>query len=95
MLSLHEPHLVAIAKGKRSRAHEYGTSKVSISIHRNGYVVGHLKSDHPRPICSRYRGFEADKKNVSWAVIAWNTKNWVRRGQGSGKKAQGMGENAV
>ncbi len=179
VLSLHEPHVVAIAKGKRAKPNEYG-AKVSISIDRNGYVVGHqeyaenvadtksldpaldaweeafgkpaeelgadrgyhtptpsgktakikrvaiptkgnvshpdkkkphfrrlqrqraaiepvighLKSDH-RMDCSRYRGFDGDQMNVSWAVIAWNTKKWVRRAQGSGKKAKGMGKKAM
>ncbi len=179
VLSLHEPQVVAIAKGKRAKPNEYGC-KVSISIDRNGYVVGHqeyaeniadtksldpaldhweeafgkpsdelgadrgyhtptptektakikrvaipkkgsvphpdkkkpqfrrlqrqrasiepvighLKSDH-RMDCSRYKGFDGDKVNVSWAVIAWNTKKWVRRSQGSGKKAKSMGKKAM
>lgn len=179
VLSLHEPHVVAIAKGKRAKPNEYGV-KVSISIDRSGYVVGHqeyaenvfdtksldpaldhwdqafnkpadelgadrgyhssapsekvakikrvsiptkgsaphpdkkkpyfrrlqrkragiepvighLKSDH-RMDCSRYKGFEGDQINVSWAVIAWNTKKWVRRAKGTGKKAKGMGKKAV
>jgi IS5 family transposase len=169
VLSHHEPHVVAIAKGKRGRPNEYGC-KVSISIDRNGYVVGHqeydenasdlktldlalkhweevcgapaeelgadrgyhtsdpsqevkripkvsiptkgkkshpdkkkpyfrrlqrrragiepvighLKSDH-RMDCSRYKGFEGDKMNVSWAVLAWNTKKWARSA-GKGRK---------
>jgi IS5 family transposase len=179
VLSLHEPQVVAIPKGKRAKPNEYG-SKVSISIDAHGYVVGHqeyaeniadtksldpaldaweeafgkpsdelgadrgyhtptpsektakikrvaiprkgsvphpdkkkpyfrrlqrrragiepvighLKSDH-RMDCSRYKGFEGDRMNVSWAVIAWNTKKWVRRAQGSGKKAQDMGKKAM
>lgn len=44
VLSHHEPHVVAIAKGKRGRPNEYGC-KVSISIDRNGYVVGHQEYD--------------------------------------------------
>ena len=162
MLSYHEPHVVAIAKGKRGKPNEYGC-KVSISIDQNGYVVGHqeydenaadlktldpaleqweeacgvpakelgadrgyhtsepsekvkriprvaiptkgkkphldrkkpyfrrlqrkragiepvighLKGDH-RMDKSRYKGFEGDKMNVSWAVLAWNTKKWTR-----------------
>ncbi len=179
VLSLHEPHVVAIAKGKRAKPNEYG-AKVSISIDRNGYVVGHqeyaeniadtksldpaldqweeafgkpadelgadrgyhtptpsektakikrvaiptkgnaphpdkkkphfrrlqrqraviepvighMKSDH-RMDCSRYKGFDGDQMNVSWAVIAWNTKKWVRRAKGSGKKSKDMGEKAM
>lgn len=169
VLSLHEPHVVAIAKGKRGRPNEYGC-KVSISIDQNGYVVGHqeydsnvadlktldpalkhwedvcgapakemgadrgyhtsapseevkripkvaipikgkkshpdkkkayfrrlqrkragiepvighLKSDH-RMDCSRYKGFEGDKMNVSWAALAWNTKKWARTARKEGR----------
>jgi IS5 family transposase len=25
----------------------------------------------------RYRGFLGDRMNVSWAVLAWNTKKWI------------------
>jgi IS5 family transposase len=174
VLSLHEPHIVAIAKGKRSKPNEYGT-KVSISIDTNGYVVGHqeyaenvadqksldpaldaweeafgqpaeelgadrgyhdptpgpkrarikrvaiptkgktphpdkkkpyfrrlqrdraaiepvighLKSDH-RMDRSRYKGFEGDRMNVGWAVIAWNTKKWARSVKNKGKSTDGM-----
>lgn len=179
VLSLHEPHVVAIAKGKRAKPNEYGC-KVSISTDRNGYVVGHqeyaeniadtksldpaldhweeafgnpsdelgadrgyhtptpsektakikrvaiptkgrtkhpdrkkpyfrrlqrqragiepiighLKSDH-RMDRSRYKGFDGDKQNVSWAVIAWNTKKWVRRAKGNSEKAKEMGKKAM
>jgi len=40
ILSLHEPEVVCIRKGKRKRPHEYG-SKVLISIDRHGYIVDH------------------------------------------------------
>ena len=40
LYSLHEPHVVCIRKGKRSRPDEYG-SKVALSIDRRGYVVTH------------------------------------------------------
>jgi IS5 family transposase len=38
--SLHEPQVIVIRKGKRSRANEYG-SKFNISIDKNGYIVSH------------------------------------------------------
>lgn len=40
-------------------------------------IIGHLKSDH-RMNLNRYKGFDGDRMNVSWAVIAWNTKKWGR-----------------
>ncbi len=162
VLSLHEPDVVAIPKGKRSKPNEYG-SKVALSTDNNGFVVAHqeynhnvfdvktmeqavdawtelcgqapaelgadrgfhtdefpenvtripdvaiptkgktkhkdhktakfkrlqrkraaqepiishLKHDHLMNRC-RYKGFEGDQINVSLAVIAWNTKKWVR-----------------
>jgi IS5 family transposase len=54
-------------------------------------VIGHLKSDHRMDRC-RYKGFEGDQMNVSWAVLAWNTKKWVRRTNGSVKKIKNPGE---
>jgi IS5 family transposase len=164
VLSLHEPEVVAIPKGKRSKPNEYG-SKVAFSTDNNGFVVchqeykenvfdvktmgpavaewtestgqapeelagdrgfhtdesllpdnvkkipavavptkgktkhkdhktakfkrlqrkraaqepifSHLKHDHLMDRC-RYKGFEGDQINVSLAVIAWNTKKWIR-----------------
>jgi len=162
VLSLHEPEVVAIPKGKRSKPNEYG-SKVALSTDNNGFVVSHqeyaenifdaktmesavedwretcgqaptelaadrgfhtdelpenvkeiahvaiptkgntkhkdhktrkfkrlqrkraaqepiishLKHDHLMNRC-RYKGFDGDKINVSLAVIAWNTKKWIR-----------------
>jgi transposase, IS5 family len=165
VLSLHEPHVVSIRKGKRAKGTEYG-SKVSLSIDRHGFVIthteyasniadpetlpdalagwrevfgrpppelgadrglhhpghdrerlgtaqvarvsipakgkrrhreadtawfkrlqrlrahiepviGHLKADHRLDRC-RYKGFAGDQMNVSWAVLAWNTKKWGR-----------------
>ena len=165
VLSLHEPQVVSIRKGKRGKTTEYG-SKVSLSIDRGGFVVthqeyasniadpetlpaalagwaavfgrpppelgadrglhhpsrdqerlgtaqvarvsipcrgkqrhrdaetawfkrvqrlrshiepviGHLKADHGMDHC-RYKGFAGDQINVSWAVLAWNTKKWGR-----------------
>lgn len=43
--SLHEPHVTCITKGKRSKPNEYG-SKVSISMDKNGFVVGHQEYDY-------------------------------------------------
>jgi IS5 family transposase len=165
VLSLHEPHVVSIRRGKRAKSTEYG-SKVSLSIDRHGFVIthteypcniadpetlldaiagwrevfgrpplelgadrglhhpghdrerlgtalvahvsippkgkrrhrdadtawfkrlqrlrariepviGHLKADHRLDRC-RYKGFAGDQLNVSWAVLAWNTKKWGR-----------------
>jgi IS5 family transposase len=42
VLSLHEPHVVSIRKGKRAKATEYG-SKVSLSIDRHGFVITHTE----------------------------------------------------
>lgn len=162
VLSLHEPKVAAIPKGKRSKPNEYG-SKVALSTDNNGFVVTHQEYDHnvfdpktletavdqweeacgqapdelaadrgfhtddlpanvqaipevaiptkgmkkhknhkmpkfkrlqrkraaQEPIIShlkhdhlmsrcRYKGFGGDQINVSLAVIAWNTKKWVR-----------------
>jgi IS5 family transposase len=165
VLSLHEPEVVAIPKGKRSKPNEYG-SKVALSTDNNGFVVthqeynnnvfdaktlepaveqwtaacgeapkelgadrgfhtdelpenvkeipvvaiptkgskkhknhktakfkdlqrkraaqepiiSHLKHDHLMNRC-RYKGFAGDQINVSLAVIAWNTKKWIRLDQ--------------
>lgn len=162
VLSLHEPAVAAIPKGKRSKPNEYG-SKVALFNDNNGFIVGHteyphnvadtstleeavnqweealgqkpdelgadrgfhtpdlpenvkqiptiaiptkgskkhpdhkkpsfkrlqrkraaqepiishLKHDHRMDRC-RYKGFAGDQINVSLAVIAWNTKKWVR-----------------
>jgi IS5 family transposase len=40
VLSMHESGVCVIAKGKRRRRYEFG-AKVSFSMDRNGYVVGH------------------------------------------------------
>jgi IS5 family transposase len=60
VLSLHEPHIVAIAKGKRAKPNEYGV-KVSISIDRSGYVVGHQE----------YAENVADTTSLDPALDAW------------------------
>ena len=41
-------------------------------------VIAHLKTHHGMGRC-RYKGFSGDRMNVSWAVLAWNTKKWVLR----------------
>lgn len=38
--SMHEPQVIVIRKGKRSKQNEYG-SKINISIDKNGYIVSH------------------------------------------------------
>lgn len=162
VLSLHEPEVAAIPKGKRGKPNEYG-SKVALATDNNGFVIvhneydhnvfdpktmdsavigweevcgrkpeelgadrgfhtdelteqvkaiavvaiptkgstkhkdhktktfkrlqrkraaqepiiSHLKRDHLMDRC-RYKGFEGDQINVSLAVIAWNTKKWIR-----------------
>jgi IS5 family transposase len=40
-------------------------------------VIGHLKADHRLDRC-RYQGFAGDQLHVSWAVLAWKTKEWGR-----------------
>lgn len=40
-------------------------------------LISHLKQDH-RMNRSRYSGFQGDQINASLAVIAWNTKKWVK-----------------
>ena len=173
VLSLHEPEVVAIPKGKRSKPNEYG-SKVALSTDNNGFVVSHqeyshnifdaktletavnewetacgqapeelaadrgfhtdelpqnvqqipevaiptkgskkhknhktpkfrnlqrkraaqepiishLKHDHLMNRC-RYKGFEGDQINVSLAVIAWNTKKWIRLEKDRHNKTRG------
>ena len=165
VLSLHEPEVAAIPKGKRSKPNEYG-SKVALFNDNNGFIVGHIEYSHnvadvstmeeaigqweevlgqkpkelgadrgfhtpdlpenvkqiptiaiptkgskkhpdhkkasfkrlqrkraaQEPIishlkhdhlmdCCRYKGFTGDQINVSLAVIAWNTKKWIRLDQ--------------
>ena len=174
VLSLHEPEVAAIPKGKRSKPNEYG-SKVALFNDNNGFIVGHneyphnvadtstlkeavdqweeslgqkpeelgadrgfhtpdlpenvtqiptvaiptkgskkhpnhkkasfkrlqrkraaqepiishLKHDHRMDRC-RYKGFVGDQINVSLAVIAWNTKKWIRLDQArQSKKRRG------
>jgi IS5 family transposase len=44
-------------------------------------VIAHLKTDHGMGRC-RYKGFSGDRMNVSWAVLAWNTKKWAAQTTG-------------
>lgn len=48
-------------------------------------IISRLKSDHRMDRC-RYKGFVGDQINVAWAVMAWNTKKWIRE---SNKRASG------
>lgn len=45
VLSLHEPEVAAIPKGKRSKPNEYG-SKVALFSDNNGFIVGHTEYSH-------------------------------------------------
>lgn len=47
ILSMHEPKVVVIAKGRRGKRYEFG-AKVSLSMDRNGYVVGHQEYQENR-----------------------------------------------
>jgi len=60
LYSLHEPHVVCIRKGKRSKPNEYGC-KVALSIDRNGYVVTHQE----------IAGNPSDVKLLPPALVAW------------------------
>jgi len=48
-------------------------------------VISHLKTDY-RMDRSRYKGLSGDRINVSLAVIAWNTKRWLRLEQQRARK---------
>jgi hypothetical protein len=61
VLSLHEPHEVAICKGKRAKPAEYGC-KVSLTIDRQGFVVS------PIPSTSR---IIADAETLPDALAGW------------------------
>lgn len=60
IFSLHEPDVAIIAKGKRRRRYEFG-SKVSLSMDRNGYIVGHQE----------YQENQADVNTVDAALEDW------------------------
>lgn len=58
--SLHESRVACIAKGKRGKPNEYG-SKVSLSVDKNGFVVGH----------SEYDSNVGDNTTLEKAVADW------------------------
>lgn len=60
ILSLHEPHVAIIAKGKRRKRYEFG-AKVSLSMDRNGYIVGHQE----------YQENQADVNTLDPALEDW------------------------
>jgi transposase, IS5 family len=60
ILSMHEPNVVVIAKGKRSKRYEFG-SKISLSIDNNGYILGHQEYNHNI----------ADVNTLAPAIQAW------------------------
>lgn len=61
VLSLHEPHVVSIRKGKRAKSTEYG-SKVSLSIDRHGFVITHTE----------YASNLADPDTLPDALAGWS-----------------------
>ena len=63
ILSMHEPNVVVIAKGKRSKRYEFG-SKVSLSIDNNGYVMGHQE----------YNQNIADVNTLAAAIGDWQRR---------------------
>jgi IS5 family transposase len=60
VLSLHEPHVAAIAKGKPRIPYEYGV-KVALSMDSSGYVVCHQE----------YADARADLQTLDPALTAW------------------------
>jgi IS5 family transposase len=60
ILSMHEPNVCVIAKGKRRKRYEFGV-KISLSMDRNGYVVGHQE----------YQENEADVNTLDPALEDW------------------------
>src|SRR5262249_7465060 len=61
VLSLHEPHVVSIRKGKRAKSTEYG-AKVSLSIDRHGFVIPHTE----------YASNIADPETLPDALAGWS-----------------------
>ena len=61
VLSLHEPTVVSIRKGKRAKSTEYG-SKVSLSIDRHGFVMTHTE----------YAWHIADPETLPDALAGWH-----------------------
>lgn len=60
IFSMHEPNVTVIAKGKRKKRYEFG-AKVSLSMDRNGYVVGHQE----------YHTNESDSNTLDAALEDW------------------------
>ncbi len=60
--SLEEPQVACITKGKRSKAHEYG-SKVSLAISTKGYVIAHRE----------YPDNRHDNRTLPDALKDWKT----------------------
>lgn len=72
------PKVAIPKKGKTKGPLEHTTWFRKLAAKRAGIeaVIAHLKQDHGMGRC-RYKGFPGDRMNVSWAVLAWNTKKWV------------------
>lgn len=60
IFSMHEPEVTVIAKGKRGKRYEFG-AKVSLSMDRNGYVLGHQE----------YQENKADVNTLDPALEDW------------------------
>ena len=60
VLSMHEANIAIIAKGKRRKRYEFG-AKVSFSMDRNGYIVGHQE----------YQDNQADVNTLDPALEDW------------------------
>jgi IS5 family transposase len=72
------PKVAIPLKGKIQGPNEQASWFKRLTARRAGLeaIISHLKTDH-RMNRSRYKGLVGDHLNVSWAVIAWNTKKWV------------------
>lgn len=77
------PHLEKIprasipTKGKRPHPQAHKSWFKRLQSHRAKMepIIGHLKADHGMDRC-RYKGFEGDQMNASFAIIAWNLRKW-------------------
>lgn len=63
ILSMHEPNVVVIAKGKRSKRYEFG-SKICLSMDKNGYILSHQE----------YHCNVADVNTIVPALQDWQRK---------------------
>jgi len=68
--------VVIPARGKKKRDGNRTFRKYAARRSVVEAVIAHLKQDHRMNRC-RYKGFDGDRINVSWAVLAWNTKKWT------------------